>query len=484
MFHHLRRQSFSLPRIRARTRTRTSRISSSYHLRTAMSDAAFSPILLALPSLTPSLALEVLPHGVTLHRLFVQTDGRTHDLLVGPEDPKGHLAQKYTNTLIGRYTNRVPVGTHTVSSNGATAQVTPQANSSATPTVSLHGGPAGYDAATWDVFPLDAVAGTAASSPISSLSAASPPGSLFTPAELATFQTTLPQGASALFRHVSPDGDQGYPGTLLLEVVVGLLPPQAPSARAGEFHLGSVVLLYRAKLLDAGAKTVTPINLTQHWGFNLEASLKGDTDLSVKGHELTIKASDTVDIDDAGLPTGALSPVKGTAHEHHKKLIGDRFPEGGISTLGDGYDHFYVFEKREQPPTAAHHIPTAAFTPEADFVKDVLGARPQEGIVELASQKSGLRLVFNSNQSGVQFYSNNLATGDGARKKIHGGSGNAGPGEGYGPGSAVFLEFHEPHASFLYPSLNPSGDDTLLHSDEVYNNFVRVDVLYKSPQGL
>ena len=55
----------------------------------------FTPVLLALPSLTPSLALEVsqrilssmcrysathffqvLPHGVTLHRLYVQADGR------------------------------------------------------------------------------------------------------------------------------------------------------------------------------------------------------------------------------------------------------------------------------------------------------------------------------------------------------------------------------------------------------------------------
>ena len=56
-----------------------------------------------------ALALEVLPHGVTLHRLFVQADGKTHDILVGPEDPAGHLQQKYTNTIVGRYANRVPV---------------------------------------------------------------------------------------------------------------------------------------------------------------------------------------------------------------------------------------------------------------------------------------------------------------------------------------------------------------------------------------
>ncbi|EEB88271.1 hypothetical protein MPER_13979, partial [Moniliophthora perniciosa FA553] len=69
---------------------------------------AFNPILLTTPSLTPSLALEVLPHGLTFHRLLLQVSGRTHDVLIGPEDPEGHLKMKYTNTIIGRYANRIP----------------------------------------------------------------------------------------------------------------------------------------------------------------------------------------------------------------------------------------------------------------------------------------------------------------------------------------------------------------------------------------
>jgi aldose 1-epimerase len=91
---------------------------------------------------------QVLPHGLTFHRLFVQVDGRvrtryivksvnvlkaleqTHDILVGPEDPKGHLEKKYTNTVIGRYTNRVPVGTFEVEKNGVKASLTTNANGS------------------------------------------------------------------------------------------------------------------------------------------------------------------------------------------------------------------------------------------------------------------------------------------------------------------------------------------------------------------
>jgi len=114
----------------------------------------------------------------------------------------------------------------------------------------------------------------------------------------------------------------------------------------------------------------------------------------------------------------------------------------------------------------------------------VLKPGAADGVVELASNKSGVRLVFGTNQSGVQFYSNNFANGDGARKRIHGGSGAFGPGEGYPSASAVFLEFHEPLASFLHPGLNPSGDDTILAPGEIYNNYVRADVLYRTPNGL
>jgi hypothetical protein len=44
-------------------------------------DSRFTPVLLTLPSFTPSLALEVLPHGVTFHRLYVQADGKVCILL-------------------------------------------------------------------------------------------------------------------------------------------------------------------------------------------------------------------------------------------------------------------------------------------------------------------------------------------------------------------------------------------------------------------
>lgn len=69
--------------------------------------------------------------------------------------------------------------------------------------------------------------------------------------------------AAVVFRYTSPDGDQGFPGALLTEVLVGLIDPgqTSPSGAKGENNLGSILFVYRAKLLDENK--VTPINLTQ-----------------------------------------------------------------------------------------------------------------------------------------------------------------------------------------------------------------------------
>ncbi|THH27229.1 hypothetical protein EUX98_g6965 [Antrodiella citrinella] len=427
-----------------------------------MADTHFTPVLLALPTLTPSLALEILPHGLTLHRLFVQADGRTHDLLIGPELPSHHLTQKYTNSIIGRYANRLPVSPAPIplSRNGHAATFTPVSNES--PTVSLHGGPVGFDSLQWSPL-LD---------PSHSI--------LFSDAE----KLHLQGGAGVvgvIFNRISEDGEEGYPGRILVEALVSLLNPSGPQVQnaheGGELHLGSVVIVYRAKLLDEG--NVTPINLTQHWGFNLDASLKDTPEhsLTVKDHSLTINADHTIALDSLGLSTGSLLPVTGTHHAHAEKpshKIGENWPTSG-------YDEFYNFKPRSTP-TAATRIPIAEFTSTTDLLKDVI-APGSPSLVELASAKSGLRLSFDSNQSGVQFYTNNFASeAKGARKKIHGGSGLMNGGDSYGVGSAAFLEFHEPLAAWLHPStIGHSGNDTLLASGELYNNFVRLDVWFKSP---
>ncbi|KAH8112722.1 galactose mutarotase-like protein [Phellopilus nigrolimitatus] len=421
-----------------------------------MSSTAFTPVVLALPSLTPSLAIEVLPYGVTVHKIYVQADGKTHDLLVGPENANDFLSEyhKYHNNIIGRYTNRVPVGEHTVERNGFTSQFVAQGNQK-DPKVSLHGGPKGFDDVEWDVVhPSQAT--------------------LFSDEEKVSIGA-IP--SSVVFSHTSPDGDQGFPGTLYTEVLVGLLNPgQAEVDNSkGEFHLGSILFVYRAKLLEEDK--VTPINLTQHWGFNLEASLQGDESThDVKGHKLTLKAGHTVDRDASSLSTGKLLAVQDTPHQHASKQIGDKYPESG-------YDEFYVFEKSAPAPVPAR-VPLSDLS-KTDLIQDIVHPKEtKDALVELASDKSGLKLSFFSNQSGVQFYSGGFIQPESARKKIHGGSGELKKGDGYKAGAAAFLEFHEPLAAWLNPATSLSANDTLLSSGELYNNFVKVDVTYTNPGAL
>lgn len=184
-------------------------------------------------------------------------------------------------------------------------------------------------------------------------------------------------------------------------------------------------------------------------------------------------------------------------------------------------DEFYVFAR--PPPPIPTRIPASALassqtaaatgtTKEVNVVKDILELRPDEATapVTLASEKSGLKVVFESNrtssspssshfllarnetnahlthaESGVQFYSNNFASPTASsRKKIHGGSGSSPSSpssfakDGYEPASAAFLEFHEPLAAWLHPETRTNKEeDTVIGWGEVVNSFVRVDVL-------
>lgn len=53
-----------------------SRVQSSNTMSDTTNNARFTPVRLELPSLRPSLAVEVLPHGVTLQSILVNIDGK------------------------------------------------------------------------------------------------------------------------------------------------------------------------------------------------------------------------------------------------------------------------------------------------------------------------------------------------------------------------------------------------------------------------
>ncbi|KAG6877500.1 hypothetical protein C0993_006602 [Termitomyces sp. T159_Od127] len=352
----------------------------------------------------------------------------------GPEDPEGHVTQKYVNTIIGRYSNRIPVGTHIIERKGIKGQMTAIANEG--PNVSLHGGTTGFDSMPW-----------------TQLNADDPP-TLFTTAELSNLQS--PNISFAIFRLVSPDGNEGFPGKLVVEALVALISPgeQGRQYRAAgispletpEYDLGSIVLVYRAKL-DEKEEAITPVNLTQHWGFNLEASLR-DGLPTVKEHTLTLKSDRAAKLGSDALPTHEyLLATEHPEHGHFAKKIAHLSP-------ARGYDDFYLLQNE-----GASHLPTriplSLYDSNFDLIKGIVlpsndaqgnptrGNRPAP-VAELSSAKTGIKLLFDTNQHGVMFYTNiGAKPAVGARKRIHGGSGIKDYGDGYGPGSAAFLEFHE-----------------------------------------
>jgi len=311
--------------------------------------------------------------------------------------------------------------------------------------VSLHGGPIGWDALPW----------TVTTTP-----------QLFSEAEKSQIKA-LPEGSAAIFHLRSPAGDQGFPGTVDSEVLVAVVPG------AGE-TLGSAVIVYRARLQEPN--TVTPVNLTQHWGFNLDASLQ-DGPVTVLDHKLTIKADHIAELKPNSLATHKFVPVsEAPAHAHAAKKIGEKMPH-------PGYDDYYLLAESLSSAalsSAPSRVPLEKL-PTVDLIKNILTPQTKaEKTIILSGEKSDFEIAFESNQRGAMFYSN--AWGDsakGARKKAHGGSGVPDAGDAYGPGTAAFIEYHHPIAAFLDPK-NKDGEDTLITSDELYHNYVRCEVKVKA----
>ncbi|CCO30323.1 hypothetical protein BN14_04350 [Rhizoctonia solani AG-1 IB] len=86
----------------------------------------FTPVSITLPGAGPVLSAEILPYGLFVTSISVVADGKTHDIVVNPFDPKENAKSRgFLNPVVGRYTNRVPAKKMTVEKLGAKADVTP-----------------------------------------------------------------------------------------------------------------------------------------------------------------------------------------------------------------------------------------------------------------------------------------------------------------------------------------------------------------------
>jgi aldose 1-epimerase len=313
----------------------------------------------------------ILTYGGIVQSLEVpDRDGRSGNVVLGFDRLQGYADNPgpYFGALIGRYGNRIAKGSFTL--DGVTHRV-PVNNGEN----SLHGGTTGFDKRLWSATP---------------------------------FSTEGDAGLE--LQLVSPDGDQGFPGTLSVTVRY--------TATAGN-----------ALRIDYEATTDAPtlVNLTNHSYFNLAGEGSGD----VYHHRLQINAGHFTAVGAGLIPTGELAAVSGTPLDFRQPVaVGDRI-RNGDTQLGyaGGYDHNWVLE------------------------------RPAGGLAEAAhvsEPTTGRTLSVSTTEPGLQFYSGNFLDGT-----VTGTSGRL-----YRQGDGLALETQH----FPDSPNHPSFPSTVLRPGETYRS--------------
>jgi aldose 1-epimerase len=270
----------------------------------------------------------VMTYGAALTELLVPDKaGSTANVVLGFDTIEPYLAGvPYFGCTVGRVGNRIAKGTFTL--NGKTYKLA--ANNGPN---HLHGGLKGFDKVVWK-------------------------------AEIVPVQ----EGQAVRFTYRSPDGEEGYPGTLDVAVVYTL-------TEANELRIDYTATTDKA----------TPVNLTNHSYFNLAGEGTG----TVLEHVMTIAADEMTPVNDALIPTGKFAPVKGTVFDFTTPTaIGARIAQVPIAPP-IGYDHNYVLRKAAGGEAGGGLA---------------LAARVTE-------PKSGRVMEVRTTEPGIQFYSGNFLDG-------------------------------------------------------------------------
>ncbi|KAB1443222.1 aldose epimerase family protein [Pseudodesulfovibrio senegalensis] len=143
------------------------------------------------------------------------------------------------------------------------------------------------------------------------------------------------QGPRVELTRRSPDGEQGFPGTVHARVVYALT--------------GNSLRM----TLGADAEDDTVVNMTNHAYFNLEGP--GRTCLE---HELWVDSDRFLDVNEELIPTGGLFAVTGTPFDFSEpKSLGAQIDSGHpLMQAGSGYDHFYVLDDSARWPQYAVRV--------------------------------------------------------------------------------------------------------------------------------
>jgi len=220
--------------------------------------------------------VKIINYGATMVSLEVpDREGSLADVVLGFDDMAGYQSadNPYFGACCGRYANRIAKGKFTLEGENYSLAVNNGPNA-------LHGGLVGFDKEVW---------------------------------------TAEVVGESVKMSLVSPDGEEGYPGTLKVEIIYSL-------NNAGEFKIE----------YSATTDKKTVINLTNHSYFNLAGGG------SVHGHVAQVYADRYTVVDNDATPSGELRPVTGTEMD---LCVPTPIGQNISAVQGRGYDHNYCINQ-------------------------------------------------------------------------------------------------------------------------------------------
>ena len=274
------------------------------------------------------LEVVILTYGATVQAVRTgDRDGRVDDVVLGFDDLAGYLApHPYIGAVVGRFANRIARGRFTLDGVEHRLPVNDGPNC-------MHGGTVGFDRHIWTARELTAQNGG--------------------------------EGDRVELRHVSPDGDMGFPGELSATVTY--------TVRGGELRVD----------YQAWTDRPTVLNLTNHSYFNLAGAGSG----SVEDHQVRLLANRFTPVDADLIPTGEPASVAGTPLDFRSpRAVGAALRDGHEQVVrARGYDHNWVLDGDGD---GSLHLAAEAQEP-----------------------ASGRRLEVWTDQPGVQFYSGNFLDG-------------------------------------------------------------------------